>query len=116
MPSIYQGVQCRSKGDPVLYLKDPKGVSRGLKRGIVESINKINYDEYEKFRDPEILTRGIEISANHIKSVSKGYVTGTAKPLHLGRTTQLWQINVFDDNQNLISICKLTTLTLQKKI
>ena len=67
-------------------------------------------------RDPEILTRGIEISANHIKSVRKGYVTGTAKPLHLGRTTQVWQINVFDDNQNLISICKLTTLTLQKKI
>ena len=60
--------------------------------------------------------RGIEISANHIKSVSNGYVTGIAKPLHLGRTTQLWQINVFDDNQNLISICKLTTLTLQKKI
>ena len=67
-------------------------------------------------RDPEVLTRGIEISANHIKSVSKGYVTGIAKPLHLGRTTQLLQINVFDDNQNLISICKLTTLTLQKKI
>ena len=62
------------------------------------------------------LTRGIEISANHIKSVSNGYVTAIAKPLHLGRTTQLWQINVFDDYQNLISICKLTTLTLQKKI
>ena len=64
----------------------------------------------------KFFTRGIEISANHIKSVSNGYVTGIAKPLHLGRTTQLWQINVFDDNQNLISICKLTTLTLQKKI
>ena len=32
LPSVYQGVQCRSKGDPVLYLKDPKGVSRNLKK------------------------------------------------------------------------------------
>ena len=64
---------------------------------------------------PEI-TRGIEISANHIRSVKNGYVTGIAKPVHLGKSTQLWQIKVYDDNQNLISICKLTTLTLQRKI
>ena len=57
LPSIYQGVQCRSKGDPVLYLQDPKGVSRDLKKNIVESINKINFEEYKKFKDPEILTR-----------------------------------------------------------
>ena len=65
--------------------------------------------------DLEVLKRIIEISANHIKSLSESYVTGTVKYLHVGRTSQLWQINVFDDNQNLISICKLTALTLQKK-
>ena len=65
-------------------------------------------------RDPRVITRGIEISANHIRSVKNGYVTGIAKPVHLGKSTQLWQIKVYDDNQNLISICKLTTLTLQK--
>ena len=57
LPSIYQGVHCRSKGDPVLYLKDPKGVSRDLKRKVIQSINEINYKEYQKFKDPEILTR-----------------------------------------------------------
>ena len=65
-------------------------------------------------RDPRVITRGIEISANHIRSVKNGYVTGIAKPVHLGKSTQLWQIKVYDDNQNLISICKLTTLTLQR--
>ena len=57
LPSIYQGVHCRAKGDPVLYLKDPKGVSRNLKKKILNSINSINYKEYEEFKDPEILTR-----------------------------------------------------------
>ena len=65
-------------------------------------------------RDPRVITRGIEISATHIRSVKNGYVTGIAKPVHLGKSTQLWQIKVYDDNQNLISICKLTTLTLQR--
>ncbi|MFZ9074639.1 MAG: DUF1501 domain-containing protein [Flavobacteriaceae bacterium] len=57
LPSIYQGVQCRSKGDPVLYLQDPKGVSKNLKKNLVESINNINYTQFKKFNDPEILTR-----------------------------------------------------------
>ena len=59
--------------------------------------------------------RGIEISANHIRSVKNGYVTGIAKPVHLGKSTQLWQIKVFDDNQNLISICKLNNINFTEK-
>ena len=66
-------------------------------------------------RDPGVITRGIEISANHVKSVKEGYVTGTARPIHLGRTTQLWEIKVTDDDNNLISLCKLTTITLDKR-
>ena len=57
LPSVYQGVQCRSKGDPVLYIKDPKGVSRGLKKDIVAAINSINHQEFLKYEDPEILSR-----------------------------------------------------------
>ena len=66
-------------------------------------------------RDPGVITRGIEISANHVKSVKEGYVTGTARPIHLGRTTQLWEIKVTDDDNDLISLCKLTTITLDKR-
>ena len=57
LPSVYQGVQCRSKGDPVLYIEDPKGISRDLKKKTIEAINKINKEEYERYADPEILAR-----------------------------------------------------------
>tara|TARA_B100001057_G_scaffold206850_1_gene207617 strand:- start:189 stop:608 length:420 start_codon:yes stop_codon:yes gene_type:complete len=66
-------------------------------------------------RNPGIITRGIEISANHLKSVRQGHVTATARSIHLGKTTQLWQIKVTDDDNNLISLCKLTTITLEKR-
>ncbi len=59
--------------------------------------------------------RGIEISANHLKSVKSGYVYATAKFIHKGRTTQLFEIKVTDDDENLISLCKLTTISLPRK-
>ncbi len=57
LPSVYQGVQCRSKGDPVLYLSNPEGVSRDLRRASIDAINQINRREYDEVGDPEILTR-----------------------------------------------------------
>ena len=59
--------------------------------------------------------RGIEINANHIKSVKNGTVIATAKPIHLGKTIQLWEIRTVDEENQLISISKLTTYTRQKK-
>ena len=58
--------------------------------------------------------RGIEINANHIRSVKEGIVTATAKILHKGRTTILWEIKIEDEKQRLISICKLTCIILTK--
>jgi len=57
LPSVYQGVQCRSEGDPVLFLSDPEGVDRELKRKMVEAINDVNRKHYQDFHDPETLTR-----------------------------------------------------------
>lgn len=57
LPSVYQGVQCRSKGDPVLYIDDPKGISRNIKKHTIDAINRINKEEYTKYADPEILAR-----------------------------------------------------------
>ena len=57
LPSIYQGVQCRSEGDPVLYVSDPAGMSRDLRKHSIEAINQINQKQYEAFGDPETLTR-----------------------------------------------------------
>lgn len=68
------------------------------------------------FLDGEnFFVRGIEISANHVKSVKDGYVYAKAGIVHKGRTTQLWEIKVTDEEGNLISVCKLSTIALPRK-
>lgn len=57
LPSVYQGVQCRSDGDPVLFIKDPNGVNRDLRKASIDAINNVNQQEYEEYQDPEILSR-----------------------------------------------------------
>jgi hypothetical protein len=57
LPSVYQGVQCRSEGDPVLYLSDPDGISRDLKRSAIDAINQVNRNHFDQFGDPETATR-----------------------------------------------------------
>ena len=59
--------------------------------------------------------RGIEISANHLKSIREGYVFATAKIIHKGRTIHLWEIKITDEQGNLISLCKLSNIILDKK-
>jgi len=67
------------------------------------------------FIDTEhMFVRGLEITANHLKSISKGFVYAKATFLHKGRTTQLLDIRVTDDDENLISICRLSTISLPK--
>ncbi|MEM9736866.1 MAG: hotdog fold thioesterase, partial [Pseudomonadota bacterium] len=51
---------------------------------------------------------GLEINANHIRSVTAGWVTGTAKPIHLGRRSQIWGIEMVDDRGKLTCISRLT--------
>ena len=63
----------------------------------------------------EYFVRGIEINANHIKSVKTGYVYAKASFVHKGKTTQLLEIKITDEEDNLVSLCKLTTITLPKK-
>ncbi|MFG6687463.1 PaaI family thioesterase [Mariniflexile sp. HNIBRBA6329] len=62
----------------------------------------------------QFFVRGIEISANHVKSVRTGNVFAKATFIHKGRTTQLFEIKVTDDSDNLISLCKLTTISLPR--
>ncbi len=58
--------------------------------------------------------RGIEIAANHVKSVKEGEVFARATIIHQGRTTQLWEIRITDSQDNLVSLCKLTTIALPR--
>lgn len=56
-PSVYQGVQCRSKGDPVLNVSNPAGISRDTRRTALDTLNALNRQTHEEFGDPETLTR-----------------------------------------------------------
>jgi uncharacterized protein (TIGR00369 family) len=59
--------------------------------------------------------RGIEITANHLKSKRSGQVSATAKIIHKGRTTHLWEIRITDEAGDLVSFCKLTNIILARK-
>jgi len=55
---------------------------------------------------------GLEINANHIRSVKEGYVYGTATPLHLGKTTHVWDIRIHDEREKLVCVSRLTVAIL----
>lgn len=58
---------------------------------------------------------GLDINANHIRSVRSGLVTGVTRPVHIGKTTQVWEIRIHDEKQQLICISRITMAVLNKK-
>ena len=75
--------------------------------GSAASIMYVNPEKQE--------VRGIEISANHVRSKRDGTVFGTARIVHKGRSIHLWEIKITDQQDKLISICKLTAMVLPKR-
>lgn len=61
---------------------------------------------------PEQRTVGLEINANHLRAASSGWVTGTARPIHRGRSTHVWQIDVADDAGRPVCISRITLAVL----
>ncbi len=59
--------------------------------------------------------RGIEISANHLRSKREGTVYCTARIVHQGRSLHLWEIKITDENDKIISLCKLTNMILPRR-
>ena len=57
---------------------------------------------------------GMEINANHVRSASNGYVTATCRPLHLGATTHVWDIKIYDEREKLVCVSRLTVAILKK--
>jgi len=58
---------------------------------------------------------GQEINANHLRAVRQGYVTGRASPIHLGRSTHVWDIRITDDEDRLICVSRLTMAVLDHR-
>lgn len=65
--------------------------------------------------DSAFLPFGIEISANHVRGVREGHVHGTARALHLGRTTQLWEIRIANDSGQLVCASSLTVSVVPRQ-
>jgi 1,4-dihydroxy-2-naphthoyl-CoA hydrolase len=58
---------------------------------------------------------GVEINANHIRSVRSGYVIGVATPIHLGNRTQVWEIRISNEQQELVCISRITMAIVDKR-
>ena len=105
-------VVCKMPVTPEVH--QPAGILHGgATAALVETVGSFASRYFIKNKDLAI--RGIEISTNHIKSISNGFVYAKATNIHLGRTMQIWEVKVTDENENLISLGKLTTLAINKK-
>ena len=58
---------------------------------------------------------GLDINANHVRAVTEGVVTGTARPLHVGRSTQVWEIRIEDERGKLVCISRLTLAVVPRQ-
>lgn len=58
---------------------------------------------------------GLEINANHVRRVTGGMVTGVASPLHLGSTTHVWDIKIYDESEKLVCVSRLTVAIIPRK-
>ena len=66
--------------------------------------------------DPDLFQCvGLEINANHIRGVKQGIVTGIARPIHIGATTQVWDIRIFDEREKLVCVSRHPVAVIKKK-
>jgi len=65
--------------------------------------------------DPGYLALGQDINANHVRSVSAGLVTATARPFHLGRTSHVWHIEIRDEQERLVCVSRLTMAVVERR-
>jgi 1,4-dihydroxy-2-naphthoyl-CoA hydrolase len=58
---------------------------------------------------------GLEINANHIRGVREGFVTGITTPLHIGKTSHVWEIKIYDEKERLVCVSRITVAILEKR-
>lgn len=92
---------------PLGYLHGGASIALAESLGSVASYLLINPEKYNVF--------GIEINANHIKSKRDGLVKAIARPIHIGTKTHIWDIQIVDEKERLISIVRLTNMVVDAK-
>ena len=84
----------------------------GASVALAESVG--SFAAFLTLRDPNKTTVGLEINANHLRPVTAGCVYGVARPLHIGRNTQVWDIRISDENGRLICVARLTVAVVPR--
>ncbi len=65
--------------------------------------------------EPQFTVLGQEINANHLRAVSAGTVTATARPYHIGARSQVWQIEIRDESERLVCVSRLTMAVIERR-
>ncbi|MCA1762392.1 MAG: PaaI family thioesterase [Cryomorphaceae bacterium] len=84
----------------------------GANAALAESVGSLG--SFVILNDPKIGVVGIEVNANHIKSIKSGYVYAEGSLLHAGKSTHVWEIKIKDGDGNLLSVCRLTNMIIRK--
>lgn len=93
--------------------KQPYGILHGgASCALAETVGSLGA-AYTLDPDKKICV-GLDINANHLKAVRSGYVTGRANPVHLGKSTQVWEIKITNENAELVCVSRLTMAILDK--
>ena len=93
--------------------KQPYGLLHGgASVAFAETLGSIGAGMQIDYNNQSVV--GIEINASHLKSIKKGWVYGRAQPLRVGKTIQVWDINITDKDDNLICVSRLTLAVIKK--
>lgn len=84
----------------------------GANAALAESVGSCG--SFIMLNDPEAGVVGIEVNANHLRSVTEGKVRARGTILHKGKRTHVWDIKIFDASNRLLSVCRLTNMVLRK--
>jgi len=104
-------LEAKMKVTPILH--QPAGVLHGgATAALAETVGSSAAAIFSMKKNQ--MLRGVELSINHVRGISEGYVYANAEPVHMGRTMQLWKITIIDEDNRDISFAKLTTLTIDK--
>ena len=94
--------------------KQPYGLLHGgASVAFAETLGSIGAGMQIDYNNQSVV--GVEINASHLKSIKKGWVYGRAQPLRVGKTIQVWDINITDKDDNLICVSRLTLAIIKKR-
>ena len=94
--------------------KQPYGLLHGgASVAFAETLGSIGAGMQIDYNNQSVV--GVEINASHLKSIKKGWVYGRAQPLRVGKTIQVWDINITDKDDNLICASRLTLAVIKKR-